>query len=587
MEQQLQVTSERVDDIPLLLAQQDRMEVSTLLDKHFIPNGNWKGLSLGKVTSVWLSHILSEGDHRLNHVEPWASHRLETLSRCISEPVRGLDFSDDRLALILGELSDDSRWDNFEGELAPHLLRVYDLFPQEGVEAPFDKLKTPPFRLDSTASSGYWKVTEEGLFQFGHSKDHRPDLPQVKVMLSTLDPLGLPIGCEVISGEQADDGLYIPAVRKVRQTFPDKKGLFFIGDSKLASTENRGFIAFGEDFYLCPLPKSQLSDEQLDAYLGPVWEGKQPLQSVEYQYADGRQEVIAEGYEVLHAMSAEINGQPHHWQERRLVVRSFKFAESGQRKLDERLQETTKQLLSSNERKQGKKRYTSQAELQPVVEQILEEKGLQELLEITYKEKIFQREIRGYKDRPSRIEENREVIVEVEINEAAYQKRVKRLGWRVYACNVPAGLLPLEKAILAYRHEFIVERSFARLKGKPLSLRPMYLQSEAHIVGLIRLLSIALRVLVLVEYQLRQKLAEEERTLAGLYAGNPKRKTAQPTTEQVLKAFRYITLTIIHQHNQTLYHLTELNRLQTTILELLNFSVNIYTQLTSQSDKPG
>ena len=579
MEQQLQVISERVDDVPLLLSQLDRMTVSFLLDRHFQTNGNWQGLSLGTVTSVWLSHILSEGDHRLNHVEPWASHRLETLNRCISEPVRGLDFSDDRLGLILRELSDDIQWDKFESELAPHLLRVYDLFPREPVEA--------PFRLDSTGSSGYWRVTEDGLFQFGHNKDHLPDLPQVKVMLSTLDPLGLSIGCEVVGGERADDGLYIPAVGKVRQTFPDKKGLFFIGDSKLASTDNRGYIALGGDFYLCPLPKAQLSDEHLDAYLAPVWEGKQALKSIEYQYANESQEIIAEGYEVFHTMSAEIDGKLYDWQERRLVIRSFKFAESGQRKLNERLQETTQQLLSLNERKQGKKRYTSEAELQPVVEQILEEKGLEELLEVTYQEKRVQREIRAYKDRPSRIEEHHEIIIEVKINEAAYEKRVKRLGWRVYACNVSVSLLPLEKAILAYRHEFIIERSFARLKGKPLSLRPMYLQTEAHIVGLIRLLTIALRVLVLVEYQLRQKLAEQERMLAGLYAGNPKRKTAQPTTEQVLKAFQYITLTMVHQHNQTLYHLTELNQLQTTILELLDFSINIYTKLAAQFEKPG
>nr|WP_247650204.1 hypothetical protein [Cylindrospermopsis raciborskii] len=38
------------------------------------------------------------------------------------------------------------------------------------------------------------------LFQWGHSKDHRPDLAQVKIMLSTLDPLGMPIATEILSG---------------------------------------------------------------------------------------------------------------------------------------------------------------------------------------------------------------------------------------------------------------------------------------------------------------------------------------------------------------------------------------------------
>ncbi len=551
------------------------------MDEHFKPNGNWKGLSLGNVISVWLSHILSEGDHRLNHVEQWASHRLETLSGCICEPVRSLDFSDDRLALVLRELGDEEQWDKFEGELNTHLLRVYDLSPRP------DGAAEAPIRLDSTSASGYWQVREEGLFQFGHNKDHRPDLPQVKVMLSTLDPLGMPIGCEVVSGERADDGLYIPAVGKVRQTFPDKRGLLYIGDTKMGSVKIRAFIASGEDFYLCPLPKVQLNDEQLDVYLAPVWEGKQALSSIERQNADGKREVIAEGYEKTHTMTAELDRKTYSWQERHLIVRSLKLAESGKRRLDKRLQTIKEQLLSFNERKQGKKRYQSQAELQPVVERILEESGLQELLEVSYEEKCSQRQVRGYKDRPSRIKEDREVIIEVGIHDAVYQQVVKRLGWRVYACNMPHSTLSLAKAILAYRHEFIIERSFGRMKGKPLSLRPMYLQTEEHIAGLMRLLSIALRVLVLVEYQLRQKLAKEKRVLAGLYAGNPKRMTAQPTTEQVLKAFQYITLTIIHQHKQTLYHLTELNQLQMTVLELLNFSVNIYTKLAAQFEKPG
>ena len=63
---------ERSDDIPLLLAQMEKMEVAALLDKHFPTHGNWQGLSLGQLVVVWLAYILSEGDHRLNSVQGWA-----------------------------------------------------------------------------------------------------------------------------------------------------------------------------------------------------------------------------------------------------------------------------------------------------------------------------------------------------------------------------------------------------------------------------------------------------------------------------------------------------------------------------------
>jgi hypothetical protein len=39
--------TERVDDISLLLAQMDKMNIATLLNKHFPMHGNWQGLSFG------------------------------------------------------------------------------------------------------------------------------------------------------------------------------------------------------------------------------------------------------------------------------------------------------------------------------------------------------------------------------------------------------------------------------------------------------------------------------------------------------------------------------------------------------------
>ena len=55
-------------------------------------------------------------------------------------------------------------------------------------------------------------VTPEGLFQLGHSKDHRPDLPQVKIAMAVLDPLGLPLTTTVVAGQTADDPLYLPEI---------------------------------------------------------------------------------------------------------------------------------------------------------------------------------------------------------------------------------------------------------------------------------------------------------------------------------------------------------------------------------------
>ncbi len=100
----MNITTQRVDDIPLLLAHMQRMGLAVLLDTHFPTHGNWQGLSLGGITMVWLAHVLSEGDHRMNHVQAWAEHREETVRRGLAESVTRRDLNDDRLAEVLHAL---------------------------------------------------------------------------------------------------------------------------------------------------------------------------------------------------------------------------------------------------------------------------------------------------------------------------------------------------------------------------------------------------------------------------------------------------------------------------------------------------
>jgi transposase len=142
------------------------------------------------------------------------------------------------------------------------------------------------------------------------------------------------------------------------------------------------------------------------------------------------------------------------------------------------------------------------------------------------------------------------------------------------------------QAVLAYRSPYVVESEIGRLKGHPWSLTPMYLQRDDHATGLIRLLSVALRVLTRLECSVRQRLAAARTTLAGLYAGNPKRATARPTTERLLKGFEGLTLTIIREGRRRRSHLTPLSRVQCRMLTLLNFPVDLSTRLCPDSHKP-
>ena len=576
MTNELNITNERVDDIPLLLAQIKGMGIPELLDTHFVTHGNWVGTSLGWTTGIWLAHILSRGDHRLSWVEKWVSGRVATLECSTGQVVLATEWSDDRLGRILDALSEDEAWQGFERALNRRTIRVYDLRPER-------------VRVDSTTASGYWTVTEDGLFQFGHSKDHRPDQPQVKVNLSVLDPLGIPVATQVVSGESADDPLYVPAIEQVRKSLA-MSGLLYVGDSKMAAQATRAAVQAHGDYYLCPLSKKQLSEATLAEYLVPVWAQAVTPSPLVREDAAGERREMAVGFErapkghptVTHALA----DRSLTWTERHLVVRSHQLAKTSEQALRVRLDKAQMALTQLNERKQGKRRLETRTEMHEAALAILARQRAEGLVKLTITEQGEERPVRAYGDRPASVRSERILTLQTEVDETAVQEAIRRYGWRVYATNQPPPTLSLEQAMLAYREEFLVEHNFARLKGRPLSLTPMYLQSDKRVTGLIHLLSVCLRILVLLEFQVRRRLAEQNDVLAGLYAANPKRTTSRPTAETLLEAFRNITLSCVTLNHQSFQHLSSLSDLQKKILTLLDLSPAIYDCLTADSLKP-
>ncbi len=404
-------------------------------------------------------------------------------------------------------------------------------------------------------------------------------------MLSTLDPLGMPIATEVLSGDKADAPLYIPAIDRVRSTLK-QSGLLYIGDCKMASSSTRAHVASGGDYYLCPLSALQATQEQITQYLQPVWDGEQQLTSIDYDYADGKNKQIAEGFERKVSQTIKVDGFEVIWNERQLVVRSLAIAQTEEKSLHERLQKTSDALEQMKIPRRGKKKLTSIEEWQSAATAILKRYRTLGFFELDFQLKRTQEFKRRYLDRPSQTIESISINLNFEIDSDAVAQQIKLLGWRVYVTNQTKSQLDLKQAVCAYRDQYLTERGFARLKGFPLSLTPIYLQREDHITGLIRLLSIGLRALTLLEFQVRRNLKQDKEKLTGLYAGNPQRETARPTAELILAAFKEITLLLIEVKNEVYAHLTAMTPLQERILILLGFPTTIYTQLGGQSFTP-
>lgn len=574
------ITTERIDDFPLLLAVMLQLGLPGIFDHHLKRHGLHQGLSWGWIASIWLAHILTKSNHRKQPVQAWVKQAHETIEKISGQTVRDLDFTDDRLTLLLRRLSQPEVWQAIEKELSQNLLRVYDL-------------KARQVRLDATTVSGYHTGGEESLFQYGYSKDD-PTLRQVKVMVAALDPLGLPLVSQVVAGDVVDDHLYRPAVDQVLQII-DGTGLLFVGDSKMSALATRAHIHRLEQHYLCPMAQTGETAKQMEAWIEAANHGNQPLQPVYIKNEKGKQVLLAEGYAFERSVQAKTAAreasdaeqeQTIEWTEQVFVVCSENYRKSQLNGLEGRLQRATAKLLAlTPPPARGKRQIQEEAELVNAATAILKGHNVEAFLTYTF-ERQEKRETkyigrgRGNAHRPTReIVSVRYQILAVTRHETAIATHQKTLGWRVYVSDAPAGQLNLVQAVLTYRGEWIIEHGFHRLKGAPLSLDPLFVKNDDQVGGLTNLLSLAVRMLTLIEFVVRRNLKQNKEKLAGLIANNPRKGIANPTTERLLKAFDEITLTTVRMPDRIIQHVTPLTTLQTRILHWLGLSAAVYTHL--------
>jgi len=392
-----------------------------------------------------------------------------------------------------------------------------------------------------------------------------------------------------VSGEQADDGLYIPILERLL-TILTQAGLLFVGDCKLSALATRAYIRWRGHHYLAPLALTGDTGAEMRAWIQDALNGKQTLTPIPIFDDQGQALPKVSDYETTRQCMAQVDGNTLEWTERVFVVYSESYAKAQERGLEQRLATATTKLNTlTPPRGRGKRQIKDEAQLMQAAQVILQAHRVEGLLSYTF-ERQEERHIqfvgrgRGAANRPQRIvEQVRYQITSVIRHETDITALKETFGWRAYATDVPAEQLTLEEAVLTYRDEWLIERGFHRLKGAPLSLNPLFVKRDDQVVGLIHLLTIAIRLLTLIEFVVRRALKREQAELVGLHKENPKKSTATPTTERLLQAFSNITLTIVQLPDRVVRHVTPLAPLQVRILELLGLSPDIYRSLAENS----
>jgi transposase len=472
-------------------------------------------------------------------------------------------------------------WNAIERELGQILLRVYQLEPTT-------------LRLDATVGTVGHNPAKHTLFKVGKAKNGSYET-QFKLMLASLDPLGLPVVVDVVAGNVADDPLYVPSYQRAKEVLK-RQGILVVGDSKMSAIDIRGEIVGGGDYYLTPLAWLKDEPELLDQLL-KQWQEKAGEainiflpEDIPADGSDPNPELaIAYGFEVSRVRESVVKGEAIEWEERLLVIRSHSYTKTMQKGLHHRLDKAEAALKNlTPARSRGKQPIEDEQSLLDAIEKIEKQYRVQGLFHCQYECQVTERPIRAYKGNPARIERKVRYQLTVTRNQPAIAEAEFKAGWRIYDTNAPAEKLSLTEAVLAYRDQYLEENIFRRLQGKFLSITPVYVQRDDHAQGLFHLLTLGARALALGDYQAKQALAQEKSELTGIYRGNPKRGTTRPTTERMLKAFEQINLLIMPSEKlsetQEVCFVTPLSPVQEHILALLGLPTSLYTCLQLGND---
>ncbi|MGB5042507.1 MAG: IS1634 family transposase [Nitrospira sp.] len=561
MDTELSVTQERLDDVPLIFAMARQLGLPEIIDKHLGRHGNHQGLGYGWLAATWIAYILSEGDHRKSAVEDWASRRQMLLGDLTGETVREAEFNDDRLGRLLEQLGDPEIWRAIEQDLWRQTVIAYELDLER-------------VRLDSTASFGYHETTEGGLMQFGHSKDHRPDKPQLKLMAAVAEPSAQMIASEVHPGHRADDGLYLPLIERVRQV-TGRSGLLYIGDAKMAARETCGAIVAAGDHYLTRLPRSACANE-IDAWITAALTKPDLLTPIQMEAEDGTTGIFGHGYE----FERQVERQGRSFTERVVVYRSDAMASREIAQFDTRIQAATDAYLALNPPVgRGRRQLTSDKAFTESLHRVNTQHRLAGLLWVKWRKEAC----------PSRDDPDRQrwIVSEVVPRADLIDNHRQRLGWQVLITSLPADSLSTPEVVRTYNAGWLIENQFRDIKNRPLGIRPLFVSNDTQIAGLTHLILIALRLMTLITSRVRTALAKTGQTLVGLYEGQKSRATDRPTARRLLRAFyrEEVALTRIRSPGLNICHVSPLSPLLTAILGHLGLSATVYTNLARTSAK--
>ncbi len=562
-----ELESSRLGALPIVDHFLGRMGLAAMLQR-YLPGGDARVSLQAEAAIGVLARNLCVEREPLYGLADWARSFEPGLVGL--EPGEAELLNDDRVGRALDQLFDADR----ASLLAELVLGVIDAFEIDCSQLHNDSTSIALHGAYAAADGRQRGGKPTPAAALGHSKDHRPDLKQLVLILTVSADGAVPLAHRVAAGNTNDDTTHIDTWDRLR-ALTGRSDFLYVADSKLCTREQMGHIDRHDGRFVTVLPRTRKEDGLLRD-----WAATHTPDYIEACRRPGKRNGDPDDvWQVALAPFPTSEGYRITW------VHSTQKQRLDQAARSDRIQRARCALGELQARLAGpRSRITTRVAAEEAAAAILTTLGAAHHVCATVTEtteESYRQEKRGRPANDTRYRKTTKTRFGLDINVDADTVRYDAASDGCFPIVSNDPRLTNAEALLAYRYQPNLEKRHHELKSVQ-DAAPVTLKSPARIEALFACHFIALLARCLTERQLRQAMARDGVAQLPLY--HEDRACTAPTAARIFDHFADVHrhhLTQDGQHAQTFQ--PQLTPLQHQLLDLLDVPASAYASTPSGS----
>ncbi len=543
----------RIGEIPLLRTVARKLGFDRLLRSYLPPHGNERYPAAD--TLLLLVFNIAGGRQPLYELGRWtASLDGRLLGRKSSVP-DGL-FNDDRYARALDKLFEVDR-----ATLATDCALC--VVSATGLE--LKRLHNDSTTVKTTGRMP--RRSSTGLsFEYGFSKDHRPDLKQIVFNLTISADGAVPVHCKTCPGNRTDDTTHIETWSAVRD-IAGRSDFLYVADCKLCTHKQLSFITQNGGRVVTIAPQTW---KETKTFKESMREGTRSRRRILRRPVPNREGSFETFYRISGNYTTEKGGYSLHW------IYSTEKRERDSDAREKRLEEVDLALGDISNRL-NRHSLKTREQIERRVEKIVREHDVAAFYDIaiTETEESYARQAgRGRPGRKTRYRKRVRTVYSLcwERNREALKREKRVDGIFPLLCTDKA--MGAKEALLAYKYQPRLEKRFEQLKSVHL-VPPTLFKKTGRVEAMMFLFFMALIIQAVIEREVRRSMKAKQIEAIAVY---PEHRLAyHPTTARIFDRFHDTSVSRIMRGDELeMEYRDELSAVQKEVLDLLGMTEQDY-----------